>query len=40
MGGSSYGVDTAVVITPAYSADILDTRIHEVLCKPGLYEKE
>ena len=39
MGGSSFGVDTAVIITPAYSADILDTRIHEILCKPGLYEK-
>ena len=38
LGGSSFGVDTAVIITPAYSADILDTKIHEVLCKPGLYE--
>ena len=37
LGGSSFGVDTAVIITPAYSADILDTRIHEVLCNPGLY---
>ncbi len=27
----------AAVITPGYSADILDTRVHEVLCKPGLY---
>ncbi len=40
LGGSSYGVDTAVIITPAYSADILDVRIHEVLCKPGLYEEK
>ena len=38
MGGSSYGVDTAVIMTPAYSADILDTKIHEMLCKPGLYK--
>ncbi|MCR5369246.1 MAG: hypothetical protein K6E83_00875 [Clostridium sp.] len=38
LGGSSFGVDTAAVITPGYSADILDTRVHEVLCKPGLYE--
>ena len=40
LGGSSFGVDTAVIITPAYSADILDTKIHEVLCKPGLYPQK
>lgn len=40
LGGSSFGVDTAVVITPGYSANILDTKIHEVLCKPGFYKKE
>ena len=38
LGGNSYGVDTAVIMTPAYSADILETKIHEVLCKPGLYQ--
>lgn len=29
--------DTACIITPAYTADCLDTKIHEILCKPGLY---
>lgn len=39
LGGSSQGADTAVVITPSYSATILDTKIHEILCKPGLYQE-
>ena len=38
LGGTGNGLDTAAVITPAYSANILDTVIHEILCKPGLYE--
>lgn len=33
MGGTGVGVDAAVVITPCYSADILDTVVHEVICK-------
>ncbi|MBR6321411.1 MAG: hypothetical protein IKR59_00955 [Lachnospiraceae bacterium] len=38
IGGTGRGLDTAVVITPAYSANILDTVVNEILCKPGLYE--
>jgi hypothetical protein len=34
IGGSGRGADTAVVLTPAYSNSILDTRISEILCKP------
>lgn len=37
IGGTGRGLDTAAVITPAYSANILDTVVHELLCKPGLY---
>lgn len=37
VGGTANGVDTALIITPSYSASILDTKIHEILCKPGLY---
>lgn len=37
VGGSAHGADTACIITPAYTADCLDTKIHEILCKPGLY---
>ena len=37
VGGSARGADTACIITPAYTADCLDTKIHEILCKPGLY---
>ena len=40
LGGTGQGVDTAMVITPSYSASILDTRIHEILCKPGFYKEE
>ena len=38
MGGSSHGVDTAAVITPSYSSTILQSRVHEILCKPGMWE--
>ena len=34
LAGSHRGADTAVVITPSYSASILDTVIHEIICKP------
>lgn len=35
VGGSNYGADTAVIIRPAHAADILDTWISEILCKPA-----
>ena len=38
LGGTGRGLDTAAVITPAFSANILDTVVNEILCKPGLYE--
>ena len=34
MGGTGRGADTAVLLSPAYSSTILDTKIHEILCKP------
>lgn len=34
IGGSSKGADTAVVITPSHASHILDTKIHEIICKP------
>jgi len=36
VGGSSHGADTACVITPGYTASLLETKIHEILCKPSL----
>jgi len=36
VGGTAQGVDTACVLTPGYTADILSTKVHEVLCKPYL----
>ena len=38
VGGSSRGADTCCILTPSYTAKLLDTKIHEVLCKPSLYE--
>ena len=35
IAGTKRGADTAVIITPAHAADILSTRVHEVICKPG-----
>ena len=34
LGGSHRGADTAVVLTPSYSASLLQTVVHEILCKP------
>ena len=36
LGGTGRGVDTAVVLSPANAQSFLDTRIHEILCKPYL----
>ena len=36
VGGTGLGADTACVLTPSYTASLLDTRIHEILCKPRL----
>ncbi|MGD8401135.1 MAG: pyruvate kinase alpha/beta domain-containing protein [Bacillota bacterium] len=35
VGGTGRGADTAVLLTPAHAAGILDTRIHEIICKPN-----
>ncbi|MBQ6692416.1 MAG: hypothetical protein IJP30_04120 [Clostridia bacterium] len=37
VGGSGGGADTALILTPCGTAQVLDTVIHEYLCKPGLY---
>jgi hypothetical protein len=34
IGGTGRGADTVVVLTPAYTADIFSTKVHEILCKP------
>jgi len=34
LGGTGRGADSAVLLTPGYSSSILDTRIHEIICKP------
>ena len=38
VGGTGRGADTVCILTPSYTADFLGTKIHEILCKPGLYE--
>ena len=40
VGGTSSGADTAAILTPAGSMRILDTKIHEILCKPSFYPLE
>lgn len=34
IGGTVRGADTASIVTPGYSSSIMDTKIHEILCKP------
>jgi hypothetical protein len=36
IGGTINGADTAVIITPAHAQYILETKIHEIICKPEL----
>ena len=38
VGGTGKNADTACVITPTYSANLLETRVNDILCKPDLYE--
>ena len=35
LGGTGVGVDTAVILKASHASSILDTRVCEVLCKPG-----
>lgn len=37
IGGTARGADTAVILTPAHASEILNVKIHESICKPGLY---
>ncbi len=36
MAGTGQGADTALVIRPAHAQKIMETKIHEVICKPRL----
>lgn len=38
VAGTGRGADTVCILTPAYTANLFDTKIHEILCKPGLYK--
>jgi uncharacterized protein len=35
LGGTAQGVDTALVIRPANSADFFDLKVKEIVCKPA-----
>ena len=35
VGGTDEGADTAIILRPAHAADIFDTWISEILCKPA-----
>ena len=37
VAGSGSGADTICIVTPAYSASVLDTKINEIIEKPDLY---
>ena len=39
VGGTGRGADTICRLTPDYTADLLGTRIHEILCKPSLEDE-
>ena len=37
LGGTSQGVDTALLIRPANSADFFDLKVKEIICKPATF---
>lgn len=37
IGGSAFGADTALILTPSHASSVFDTKIHEVICKPSCY---
>ena len=38
LGGTGGGADTAIVMTPGHSSKAIERiKIHEIICKPGLY---
>ncbi len=38
LGGTGRGADTAIVMTPGHAAKAFEQiKIHEIICKPGLY---
>lgn len=39
IGGTAKNADTACVVTPTYSASLLETKVNDILCKPDLYER-
>ncbi len=37
VAGTGRGADTVCIVTPGYTAGLFETKVHEILCKPGLY---
>ncbi|HEY8889763.1 MAG TPA: pyruvate kinase alpha/beta domain-containing protein [Clostridium sp.] len=35
IGGTGRGADSAIILRPAHSSDILQTKIKEIICKPA-----
>ena len=35
IAGTGRGADTAIILRPAHGANILETKIKEIICKPG-----
>ena len=40
IGGTHEGADTALVLTPACQSNFFDIKIHEIICKPDLYQED
>ena len=40
IGGTKRGADTAVILTPSTSAQLLQTKIHTIICKPDLFDSQ
>lgn len=38
IGGTSQGVDTAILVTPSHAQDVFKSKIHRIICKPQLLE--
>lgn len=38
IAGTGSGADTCCIVTPSYTASLLDTKVNEILCKPSLMD--
>jgi hypothetical protein len=39
IAGEDAGADTCLILTPEYSHNIFESKVHEIVCKPTFFSK-